>query len=148
MGEVVYLLWYIPNMGAILNLSNFCLMERGSYDISNNIGIFCLVHSCKQIRSSSYGSKVTTHFVGGNQKMALTTEERIEIILMSVERSFRVITADFNNRHPERVLTILLQTKNTVFFVRKLHYYIYIFFFSFLHLTTITCGPDNTNRLS
>ena len=34
--------------------------------------------------------------------MALTTEERIEVILMSGERSFRVIAADFNNRHPER----------------------------------------------
>ena len=44
------------------------------------------------------------------------------------------------------VLTILLQTKNSVF-VRKLHYYI-IFFVSSLRLTTFTCGPDNTNRLS
>ena len=35
--------------------------------------------------------------------MALTTEERIEVILMSGERSFRVIAADFNNRHPERL---------------------------------------------
>lgn len=34
--------------------------------------------------------------------MALTKEERIEVILMSGERSFRVIAADFNNRHPER----------------------------------------------
>ena len=35
--------------------------------------------------------------------MALTTEERIEVILMSGERSFRVVAADFNNRHPERL---------------------------------------------
>ena len=35
--------------------------------------------------------------------MALTTEERIEVILMSGERSFHVIAADFNNRHPERL---------------------------------------------
>ena len=35
--------------------------------------------------------------------MALTTEERIEVMLMSEERSFRVIAADFNNRHPERL---------------------------------------------
>ena len=35
--------------------------------------------------------------------MALTTEEGIEVILMSGERSFRVIAADFNNRHPERL---------------------------------------------
>ena len=36
--------------------------------------------------------------------MALTTEERIDVILISGERSFRVIAADFNNRHPERLL--------------------------------------------
>ena len=35
--------------------------------------------------------------------MSLTTEERIEAILMSGEPSFRVIAADFNNRHPERL---------------------------------------------
>ena len=35
--------------------------------------------------------------------MALTTEERIEVILMAGERSFRVIAADFNNQHPERL---------------------------------------------
>ena len=35
--------------------------------------------------------------------MILTTEERIEVILMSAERSFRVIAADFNSRHPERL---------------------------------------------
>ena len=35
--------------------------------------------------------------------MASTTEERIEVILMFGERSFRVIAADFNNRHPERL---------------------------------------------
>ena len=33
--------------------------------------------------------------------MALTTEERIEFILMSGEKSFRVIAADLNNGHPE-----------------------------------------------
>ena len=32
-------------------------------------------------------------------------------------------------------------------FVRKLHYYI-SFFVSFLRLTTLTCGPDDANRLS
>ena len=36
-------------------------------------------------------------------KMTLTTEERIEVVLMSGERSFRVVAADFNNRHPERL---------------------------------------------
>ena len=35
--------------------------------------------------------------------MALTMEDRIEVILMSGERSSRVIAADFNNRHPERL---------------------------------------------
>ena len=35
--------------------------------------------------------------------MALTTEERIEVMLISGERSFRVIAAEFNNRHPERL---------------------------------------------
>ena len=35
--------------------------------------------------------------------MALTMEERIEVILMSGERSFRVIATDYNNRHPERL---------------------------------------------
>ena len=35
-------------------------MERCLYDISDNIRIFCQVHSSKQIRSSSYGSKVTS----------------------------------------------------------------------------------------
>ena len=35
--------------------------------------------------------------------MAFTTEERLEVILMSGELSFRVIAADFNNRHPERL---------------------------------------------
>ena len=30
-------------------------------------------------------------------------EERIEVILMSGEQSFRVTAADFNNRHPERL---------------------------------------------
>ena len=35
--------------------------------------------------------------------MALNTEERIEDILMSGERSFRVIAAYFNNRHSERL---------------------------------------------
>ena len=35
--------------------------------------------------------------------MALTTEERIDVILRSGERSFRVIAAYFNNRHPERL---------------------------------------------
>ena len=35
--------------------------------------------------------------------MAVITEERIEVILMSGERSFRVIAADFNKRHPERL---------------------------------------------
>ena len=35
--------------------------------------------------------------------MALTTEERIEVLLMSGERSLRVIVADFNNRHLERL---------------------------------------------
>ena len=78
-------------------------MERGSCDISNIISIFCQVQSCKKIRSSGYGSKVTTHFVAGTLKMALTTEERIEVILMSGERSCRVIAVDFNNRHPERL---------------------------------------------
>ena len=34
--------------------------------------------------------------------MALTTEERIDVILMSGEQSCRVIAVDFNNRHPER----------------------------------------------
>ena len=34
--------------------------------------------------------------------MALTTE-RTEYILMSGELRFRVIAADFNNRHPERL---------------------------------------------
>ena len=38
-------------------------MERRSCDISSNISIFFQVHSCKQIRSSSHGSKVTTHFL-------------------------------------------------------------------------------------
>ena len=41
---------------------------------------------------------------------------------------------------------ILLQTKNTVFFVRKLH--MYIFLVSFLRLTMLTCGPDDTDRQS
>ena len=94
MGEVVYLSQYVPNMGAILklailNLSQFFYMERGSCDISNNISIFCQVHSCKQIRSSSYGSKVSTH---------LNMEERIEVILMSGKRSFRVMAADFSRK--------------------------------------------------
>ena len=31
------------------------------------------------------------------------TEERIEVILKSGERSFRVIAAEFNNRHLERL---------------------------------------------
>ena len=35
--------------------------------------------------------------------MALTTEEKTEVILMSGERNFRVIAADFNNRHPEKL---------------------------------------------
>ena len=35
--------------------------------------------------------------------MVLIMEERIEAILMSGERSFRVIAADFNNQHPERL---------------------------------------------
>ena len=35
--------------------------------------------------------------------MASTTEEGIEVILMSGKQSFRVIAADFNNRHPERL---------------------------------------------
>ena len=35
--------------------------------------------------------------------MALTTEERIEVILISGEPSVRVVAADFNNRHPERL---------------------------------------------
>ena len=34
--------------------------------------------------------------------MALTQQERIEIILMSGERSSRVIAQDFNARHPDR----------------------------------------------
>ena len=61
---MVYLLRYVPNMGAtlklaILNLSQFFKMESGSCDISNNIGIFCRAYYCKQIRCRSYGSKVT-----------------------------------------------------------------------------------------
>ena len=75
-------------------------MESESCDISNNISIFCQVHSCKQIRSSRYGSNVINKFVAGNCRW-LTPEERIEVLLMSGERSFRVIAADFNNRHPE-----------------------------------------------
>ena len=43
-------------------------MERGSCDISNKISIFCQVHSCKQIRNSSYGSNVAIHFVAGNRR--------------------------------------------------------------------------------
>ena len=35
--------------------------------------------------------------------MALTMEERIEVILMSGEHSFHVVAADFNNQHPERL---------------------------------------------
>ena len=35
--------------------------------------------------------------------MTLTMEKRNEVILMSGERSFRVIAADFNNRHPGRL---------------------------------------------
>ena len=35
--------------------------------------------------------------------MALTTEERIEVILMSGERSFCIRAADFKNRHAERL---------------------------------------------
>ena len=35
--------------------------------------------------------------------MALTTEEILEVLLMSGERSFCVIAADLNNRHPERL---------------------------------------------
>ena len=42
-------------------------------------------------------------------------------------------------------LTILLQTKNSVF-VQKLHYY--IFFVSSLRLTRLTYGSDDANRLS
>ena len=37
--------------------------------------------------------------------MALTTEERLEVILISGERSFSVVAADFNNRDPERLPT-------------------------------------------
>ena len=33
-------------------------------------------------------------------------------------------------------------------FVRKLHCYIYIFFVSFLSLQTLTCRPDDADRLS
>lgn len=40
-------------------------------------------------------------FVAGTD-MALTQQERIEIILMSGERSSHVIAQDFNARHPER----------------------------------------------
>ena len=35
--------------------------------------------------------------------MALTSEETIDVILMSGKQSYCVITADFNNRHPERL---------------------------------------------
>ena len=35
--------------------------------------------------------------------MALTMEERTEVILMSGERSFCVIATDFNNWHPEKL---------------------------------------------
>ena len=77
-------------------------MERGFCNISNNISIFCQFHACKQIWSSSYGSKVTTHFAAGNWRW-LWPRRRVEVILMSGERSFRVIVADFDNWHPERL---------------------------------------------
>ena len=49
-----------------LESKSIFLMERGSCDISDNISICYQVHSCKQIRSCSYSSNVTTHFVAGN----------------------------------------------------------------------------------
>ncbi|XP_039463695.1 X-linked retinitis pigmentosa GTPase regulator-interacting protein 1-like [Oreochromis aureus] len=37
-----------------------------------------------------------------SKRKRLTRKEKIEILLMSGERSSRVIAADFNQRHPER----------------------------------------------
>ena len=48
--------------------------------------------------------------------MALTTEERIGVILMSGEQSFWVIAADFNDQHPER-LTISHNTARCLIFI-------------------------------
>ena len=47
---------------------------------------------------------------------------------------------------------ILLQTKDTVFlfesFIIYIYIYLFIYFVSFLRLTTLTCGPDDADRLS
>ena len=103
MGEVVYLLRYVPNMGAILNLSLFFFKWKGGRVIYQ----ITLAFSAK--------------FIPVNRFEVAVMVQKLQHILLQVteggfdhrgenwshfdiwRRSFRVITADFNNRHPQRL---------------------------------------------
>ena len=85
-------------MGAILNVINFFKWKGGRviYQITSEF-------SAKFIPVNRFEVAVMVQKLQHILLQALTTEERIEVILMSEERSFRVIAAEFNNRHPERL---------------------------------------------
>ena len=109
MGEVVSLLRYryVPNTGAILksailNLSQFFKMERGRviYQITSAFSAKLIPVNIFEV---AFMVQKLQHILLRYLKMASTTEERIEVILMSGERSFRVIAAYFNKRHEERL---------------------------------------------